>query len=151
MALTEPTLPAVDPLDVAAIKADFPLLTDTTVNGYPIVYLDSASSSQKPQAVLDVMDDVYGHTYANVHRGVYGIAAEATDRYEAARAKVARFIKAPSTAGVVFTKNVTEAFNLVAYTWGKGCFPRYGKDKATLLSGAHLAYHPSMPEDEILS
>ncbi|HEY5155891.1 MAG TPA: aminotransferase class V-fold PLP-dependent enzyme, partial [Acidimicrobiales bacterium] len=119
MALTEPKPPAVDPLDVARIKADFPLLTGTTVNGYPIVYLDSASSSQKPQAVLDAMDDVYNHAYANVHRGVYGIAAEATERYEAARGKVARFIGAPSTAGVVFTKNVTEAFNLVAYSWGR--------------------------------
>ena len=84
-----------------------------------IVYLDSASSSQKPRSVLDAMDEVYETTYANVHRGVYGIAAEATDRYEAARSKVARFIGAPSTNGVVFTKNVTEALNLVAYSWGR--------------------------------
>lgn len=119
MALTEPTLPAAGMLDAARIKADFPLLTDTVVNGYPIVYLDSASSSQKPQSVLAAMDDVYHHAYANVHRGVYGIAADATERYEAARGKVARFIGAPSTAGVVFTKNVTEAFNLVAYSWGR--------------------------------
>jgi cysteine desulfurase/selenocysteine lyase len=69
--------------------------------------------------VLDAMDEIYESTYANVHRGVYGIAAEATDRYEAARAKVARFIGAPSTNGVVFTKNVTEALNLVVYSWGR--------------------------------
>jgi cysteine desulfurase/selenocysteine lyase len=126
MALTESNATADDStdaggpaLDVARIKADFPLLTDTVVNGYPIVYLDSASSSQKPRAVLDAMDDMYQHAYANVHRGVYGIAAEATERYEAARAKVARFIGAPSTAGVVFTKNATEAINLVAYSWGR--------------------------------
>lgn len=116
MAITQP---AQDLFDVAAVKADFPLLTDTVVNGYPIVYLDSASSSQKPHAVLDAMADTYGHAYANVHRGVYGIAAAATERYEGARAKVARFINAPSISGVVFTKNVTEAFNLVAYTWGR--------------------------------
>ncbi len=115
MALTGPT----DSLDPARIKADFPLLTKVEVGGTPIVYLDSASSSQKPRPVLDTMDELYETTYANVHRGVYGIAAEATDRYEAARAKIARFIKAPSTSGVVFTKNVTEALNLVAYSWGR--------------------------------
>ncbi len=79
-------------LDVSRIKSDFPLLTKVEVGGHPIVYLDSASSSQKPRAVIEAMDDVYETTYANVHRGVYSIAAEATERYEAARAKVARFI-----------------------------------------------------------
>ena len=108
-----------DPLDPARIKSDFPLLSKVEVGGRPIVYLDSASSSQKPRPVLDAMDEIYETTYANVHRGVYGIAAEATDRYEAARGKVARFIGAPSTNGVVFTKNVTEALNLVAYSWGR--------------------------------
>jgi cysteine desulfurase / selenocysteine lyase len=108
-----------DPLDPARIKSDFPLLSKVEVGGHPLVYLDSASSSQKPRAVLDAMDEIYETTYANVHRGVYGIAAEATDRYEAARAKVARFIGAPSTNGVVFTKNVTEALNLVVYSWGR--------------------------------
>ena len=107
-----------DALDVARIKKDFPLLQQQ-VNGKRIVYLDSASSSQKPQAVLDAMDEVYNTTYANVHRGVYEIAAEATERYEEARGKVARFIGAPSPRGMVFTKNVTEAINLVAYSWGR--------------------------------
>jgi cysteine desulfurase/selenocysteine lyase len=106
-----------DPIDPRRLKADFPLLA-RTVGGHPIVYLDSASSSQKPQAVLDRMDEVYRTTYANVHRGVYAIAAEATERYEAARRKVAAFVGA-SERSVVFTKNVTEAFNLVAYTWGR--------------------------------
>ena len=92
-----------------AIKSDFPLLSKVEVGGTRIVYLDSASSSQKPRAVLEAMDELYETTYANVHRGVYGIAAEATDRYEAARAKVARFVGAPSPNGIVFTKNVTEA------------------------------------------
>jgi cysteine desulfurase / selenocysteine lyase len=112
-----PTTPEADPLDVAELKADFPLL-DVKVGDHPIVYLDSASSSQKPRAVLDCMDDAYRTYYANVHRGVYAIAVEATERYEAARCKVAAFVGA-SERSVVFTKNVTEALNLVAYTWGR--------------------------------
>ncbi len=105
-------------LDVATIKKDFPIL-DVEVHGRRLVYLDSASSAQKPQSVLDAMDDYYRTTHANVHRGVYAIAEEATRRYEAARRNVATFIGASSTAEVVFTKNVTEAINLVAYSWGR--------------------------------
>jgi cysteine desulfurase / selenocysteine lyase len=111
--------PSTAGLDAARIKADFPLLSKVEVGGRPIVYLDSASSSQKPRSVIEAMDELYETTYANVHRGVYGIAAEATDRYEAARAKVARFVGAPSPNGIVFTKNVTEAMNLVAHSWGR--------------------------------
>jgi cysteine desulfurase / selenocysteine lyase len=107
------------PLDVARIKADFPLLMEGRQHGKPIVFLDSAASSQKPRAVLDAMNGLYETTYANVHRGVYELGAEATERYEAARATVARFIGAPSPSGVVFTKNVTEAMNLVAQAWGR--------------------------------
>jgi cysteine desulfurase/selenocysteine lyase len=105
-------------LDVAAIKRDFPLLMKATSNGKPVVYLDSASSSQKPQSVLDAMEDLYETTYANVHRGVYSLGAETTERYEGARAKVARFVGANENE-IVFTKNVTEAINLVAYSWGR--------------------------------
>ncbi|MGH9067166.1 MAG: cysteine desulfurase [Acidimicrobiales bacterium] len=105
-------------LDVARLKADFPVLGQE-VNGHRLVYLDSAASSQRPRAVLEAMDDYYETTHANVHRGVYALAEEATRRFEQARAKVARFIGAPSTRGVVFTKNVTEAINLVANTWGR--------------------------------
>ncbi|MEY2463792.1 MAG: cysteine desulfurase / selenocysteine lyase [Acidimicrobiaceae bacterium] len=105
-------------LDVTAIKKDFPILHQE-FNGKRLVYLDSASSSQKPQPVLDAMTDLYETTYANIHRGVYRLGAETTDRYEGARAKVAQFIGAPSERGIVFTKNVTEALNLVAYTWGR--------------------------------
>ena len=105
-------------LDVTAVRKDFPLLA-REVHGRPIVYLDSASSSQKPQAVLDAMDHYYETTHANVHRGVYTIAEEATRLMEEARAKVGRFIGAPSDRGVIFTKNVTEGLNLVAKTWGR--------------------------------
>jgi len=106
------------PLDVARIKKDFPLL-QRQIDGHRIVYLDSAASSQKPQAVLDAMDEVYNTYFANVHRSVYKIAAESTERYEEARGKIATFINSPSPSNVVFGKNVTEVINLVAYSWGR--------------------------------
>jgi cysteine desulfurase/selenocysteine lyase len=105
-------------LDVLALRKDFPIL-EQQVHGHKLVYLDSASSSQKPRPVLDAMEHVYETTYANVHRGVYTIGAETTRLYEEARAKVAAFVNAPSPNGIVFTKNVTEAMNLVAYSWGR--------------------------------
>jgi len=106
-------------LDARAIRKDFPLLSPDRAGG-PVVYLDSAASSQRPRAVLDAMDDYYTTTHANVHRGVYAIAEEATRRYEAARVAVGRFVGAPKPATeIVFTKNVTEAINLVAYTWAR--------------------------------
>ena len=110
--------PAGVSLDVQRIKKDFPIL-DQQVHGHRLVYLDSASSAQKPTSVLDAMQHLYETTYANVHRGVYAIAEESTRRYEEARAKVAAFIGAGSTREVIFTKNVTEAINLVAYAWGR--------------------------------
>jgi cysteine desulfurase/selenocysteine lyase len=110
-------------LDVTAVRKDFPIL-DRRVNGRRLVYLDSASSSQKPAAVLEAMADLYETTYANTHRGVYSLGAETTERYEATRAKVARFVGAPSERGIVFTKNVTEALNLVAHTWARANLQR---------------------------
>jgi cysteine desulfurase/selenocysteine lyase len=105
-------------IDVQRVKKDFPIL-DREVNGTRLVYLDSASSSQKPVQVLDAMQRYYETTHANVHRGVYAMAEEATALFEAARASVARFVGAPETREVVFAKNVTEAINLVAYAWGR--------------------------------
>jgi len=105
-------------LAVPAIKERFPIL-GRQINGKRLVYLDSASSSQKPRSVLDAMGRFQETSYANVHRGVYTIAAEATEAYEAARRAVARFVNAPSERSVVFAKNVTEAINLVAYTWAR--------------------------------
>ena len=104
-------------LDVARIQADFPILK-RQVHGRRLVYLDSASSSQKPTSVLEAMDHLYRESYANVHRGVYAIAEEATAVYEGARARLARFLGAASSSEVVFTRNVTEAINLVARSWG---------------------------------
>jgi cysteine desulfurase/selenocysteine lyase len=105
-------------LDVELVKKDFPILGQQ-VNGSRLVYLDSAASSQKPQAVLDAMDRLYETTYANIHRGVYTIAEESTRLYEEARSKLVAFIGAASPRELVFTKNVTEAINLVAYSWGR--------------------------------
>jgi len=106
------------PLDVARIKTDFPQLA-RTVHGKRLVYLDSASTSQKPTAVLDAVHHHYVTNNANVHRGVYTIAEEATAAYEGARTKVRRFIGGRRDTEVVFTKNATEAINLVAYSWGR--------------------------------
>ena len=105
-------------LDTAAIKRDFPILGER-INGKRLVYLDSASSSQKPRAVLDAMDHVYRTHYANIHRGVYTIAEQATADYELARRKVARFVNAHEVEEIVFVRNATEAINLVAYTWAR--------------------------------
>jgi len=105
-------------LDATAIRRDFPIF-ERVVNGKPLVYLDSAATSQKPQVVLDALEDYYSRYNANIHRGIYTIAEEATAAYEASRRKVAQFIGATETAELVFTRNTTEAINLVAYTWGR--------------------------------
>ena len=105
-------------LDVAAIKAEFPLL-QREVNDHPIVYLDSGATSQKPQSVLDAMDRYYAEINANIHRGAYLIAERATTAVEKSRVALARFLGAPSAEEVVFTKNATEAINLVAHSWGR--------------------------------
>jgi cysteine desulfurase/selenocysteine lyase len=105
------------PLDVQAIRKDFPIY-DAHADK-PFVFLDSAASSQKPRAVIDAMSDYYATTHANVHRGVYAIAEEATARYEGARARIGRFVNAPSEREILFSKNVTESLNLVAQSWGR--------------------------------
>jgi cysteine desulfurase / selenocysteine lyase len=102
-------------LDVARIRADFPIL-DREINGHPLVYLDSANTSQKPRQVLEVMRAYHERHNANVSRSVHTLGTESTTAYEDARAKIAAFIGAPSPDEVVFTKNSTEAINLVAYT-----------------------------------
>ncbi len=108
---------AAAPLDVGAIRSDFPLL-QRTVNGHPLVYLDSAATSQKPQQVLDAVDAYYSLHNANVHRGVHTVGNEATDVFERARERVAAFIDAPAE-GIVFLRNTTEALNLVASSYAR--------------------------------
>jgi cysteine desulfurase/selenocysteine lyase len=109
---------AVPTLDVAAVRAQFPILR-TRVNGKPLVYLDSAASAQKPEAVVEAEARFYRESYANVHRGVHTLSQRATGAYEAARQRVARFLGAPDAAQVVFTRSATEGLNLVAW-----CFAR---------------------------
>ena len=105
-------------VDAAVIKKQFPLL-QREVNGLPLVYLDSANSSQKPQVVIDTMTTFMEQSYAPINRSAYFLAAAATELYEGARDKVQRFINARRAYEVIFTKNATEALNLVAYAWGR--------------------------------
>jgi cysteine desulfurase/selenocysteine lyase len=107
-----------DRLDVARIRADFPIL-QRTVDGRPLVYLDSAATSQKPRQVIDAESDFYANHNANAHRGLYLLAEEATERYEGARAKLASFLGAPQPETIVFTRGTTESTNLVAYAWAR--------------------------------
>ena len=104
--------------DPYALRAEFPIL-QITVNGHPLVYLDSAATSQKPLRVIEAMDRFYREYNANVHRGIYEIGERSTAAYEEARARVGRFVNAPSAHEIVFTRNATEAINLVAATWGR--------------------------------
>ena len=113
------TAPLIKSFDWRAARAEFPILK-RQVNGRPLVYLDSAASAQKPQAVINAMTRAMEGSYANVHRGLHTLANETTDAFEAARRTVARFINAPSTDTVVFTKGATEAINLVAASFGLG-------------------------------
>jgi cysteine desulfurase/selenocysteine lyase len=105
-------------LDATAHRADFPIL-NRKVGGKPLAYLDNAASTQKPEMVIQTLSDFYRNHYANIHRGVHTLSEEATVAYEAARDKVAAFVQAPDRRSVVFTRNTTEAINLVAYTWGR--------------------------------
>jgi cysteine desulfurase / selenocysteine lyase len=107
--------------DVAAIRRDFPILS-TKVHGKPLVFLDSGASAQKPRQVIDAVREVYEKGYANIHRGVYYLSQHATERFEAVRGKVAAFINAGSAEEIVFTRNATEAINLVAQSYGRTFF-----------------------------
>jgi cysteine desulfurase / selenocysteine lyase len=141
--------------DLSHLRADFPILR-REVNGHPLAYLDSASSTQKPTQVLDAMDRFYRTSYANVHRGAYTLAEEATEAYEGARGKVASLIGAPATE-LVLVRGTTSAINLIAYGWGLNHLKKGDKVMLTLLehhanvvpwqlvarhTGAELVYLP---------
>ncbi|MCS5700375.1 SufS family cysteine desulfurase [Cyanobium sp. FGCU-52] len=118
LADTGTAVPAVE--DLAALtRPDFPLLAQTACLGQPLIYLDYAATSQKPRQVLEALQQYYGHDNANVHRGAHQLSARATDGFEAARAKVAAFVGAAGPREIVFTRNASEAINLVARTWGE--------------------------------
>jgi cysteine desulfurase/selenocysteine lyase len=105
--------PESESYDVERVRADFPIL-DTRMNGRPLVYLDTAASAQKPRAVIDALANFYANDYANIHRGVYDLSQRATAAHDEARRKVQRFLRAPDWREIVFTRNATEAINLVA-------------------------------------
>ncbi len=117
--LTRPgTSPDSSGLDVARIRSEFPIL-ERTIHGKPLVYLDNAATTQKPRSVIDAQSGYYEQNNANVHRGVYTLASEATDAYEAARATLATFLGGVEPEQIVFTRSTTESLNLVAYAWAR--------------------------------
>jgi cysteine desulfurase/selenocysteine lyase len=124
--------------DVQRIRQDFPILSQPQ-HGKPLVFLDSGASAQKPRAVIEAMTRCMETAYANVHRGAYRLSELATDAYEASRGAVARFINAPDAREVVFTRNSTEAINLVAHSWGRGVMR---PDQAVLIS--ELEHHANI-------
>ncbi|MGB6522359.1 MAG: aminotransferase class V-fold PLP-dependent enzyme, partial [Candidatus Cybelea sp.] len=134
----------VDP-KVERIIADFPILARPTSRGKRLVYLDSAATSQKPRAIIEALVDYYEQYNANIHRGVYEIAERATEAYERARVKVARFIGA-GTPEVVWVRNTTEAINLVSYSWATH---NVGKGDAILLS--ELEHHSDLVPWQLLA
>ena len=117
-------------LDVASVRADFPILS-RRVNDRPLVYLDNGASAQKPQAVIDAVTRAYAGDYANVHRGLHTLSTLSTEAYEGVRAKVARFLNAPSEDEIVFTTGTTQGINLVSYAWAA---PRFEPGDEIVLS-----------------
>lgn len=113
-----PVVSTTRPFDPHAVRADFPILS-TTVYGKPLVYLDNGATTQKPRAVIDAISRYYEEQNANIHRGVYRLSQVATEAYESARERVARFINAPEHKQVIFTRGTTEGINLVASSWGR--------------------------------
>jgi cysteine desulfurase/selenocysteine lyase len=118
------------PFDVETIRRDFPILRER-VHGRPLVWLDNAATTQKPQSVIDRLSYFYAHENSNVHRAAHELAARATDAYEAAREKVRRFLNAPSTREIVFVRGATEGINLVAQSWGR---QNVGKDDEIIVT-----------------
>ena len=106
-------------LNVESVRTDFPILSEEAYPGVPLIYLDSAASSQKPLLVIEAMNRYYRQYNANVHRGIHRLSEEATMLYEGARERIARFINAPDSSQVIYIRNATEGFNLVAYSWGR--------------------------------
>ena len=134
-----------DRLDPEVIRRDFPIF-EQQVHGHPLVFLDSASTSQKPQVVIDALDAYYREYTANVHRGIYEIGERSTASYEAARASVAKFINAPGSHEVIFTRNATAAINLVAYAWGRR---NIGRGDAIVLT--EMEHHANLVPWQLLA
>ncbi|HEV2428826.1 MAG TPA: aminotransferase class V-fold PLP-dependent enzyme, partial [Thermoplasmata archaeon] len=119
-------------MDWAKVRSDFPILSRTS-HGHPLVYLDSAATSQKPRAVIDAVREFYERRNANVHRGVYELSEESTEAFEAARARVARFLHASDPSEVVFVRGTTEAINLVATSLGRSYLKPHDRVVTTVM------------------
>lgn len=132
--------------DVATIRRDFPILQTRVNGGKPLVWLDNAATTQKPQAVIDRIAHFYAHENSNIHRAAHELAARATDAYEAARKKVAKFIGASSPDEIIFVRGTTEAINLVAQSWGK---QNIGEGDEIVIS--HLEHHANIVPWQMLA
>jgi len=126
------------PFDVLSVRRDFPILKEL-VNGRPLAWLDNAATTQKPQSVIDRLSYFYQHENSNIHRAAHELAARATDAYEGARDKIAKFLNASSSSEIVFVRGTTEAINLVAQSWGR---KHIGKDDEILIT--HLEHHANI-------
>jgi cysteine desulfurase/selenocysteine lyase len=133
-------------LDVEHVRGQFPILTREIQPGVPLIYLDSAATSQKPRQVIEAMTVYYERHNANIHRGIHRLAEEATESYESAREKVTEFIGANSARQVIFTRNTTESINLVAYSWG-----RANLQKGDLIVLTEMEHHSNMVPWQILA
>ncbi len=132
------------PLDVEALRRDFPILA-RKIHGHPLVYLDNAATTQKPESVIEAIADMYRRSYANIHRGVHTLSVEATDAYEQAREKVRAFVNAAETGEIVFVRGTTEAINLVAQTFGR---QRVGEGDEVVVSA--LEHHSNIVPWQLL-
>lgn len=132
--------------DINKIRQDFPILDKDVHPGKKLVYLDSAASAQKPFQVINAMDEFYRSSNANIHRGVHKLAEEATEKYEQARSKIAKFINAEKTKQIIFTRNTTESINLVANTWG-----RHNLKPGDLILLTQMEHHSNIVPWQILA
>lgn len=133
-------------LDVARIRKDFPILEREVRPGVPVIYLDSTATSQKPLVVIQAMNEYYLRSNANIHRGIHTLAEESTASYEASRNKVAEFINSPTARQIIFTRNTTEAINLVAFTWG-----RVNLDAGDVVILTEMEHHSNLVPWQILA
>jgi cysteine desulfurase/selenocysteine lyase len=134
-------------LDVARIRKDFPILDRSVRGGQPLIYLDSANTSQKPRQVIDALDDFYARHNANIHRASHQLGEEATEAYEGARIKVGEFLGARDESEIVFTKNISEAINLVAYSMSNASVGRVSGQAGTAAGGGRFSLGPG---DEVV-
>jgi cysteine desulfurase / selenocysteine lyase len=132
-------------LNVNEVRRDFPIFQREIKPGFPLVYLDSTATSQKPLAVIEAMDQFYRRSNANIHRGVHTLAEEATAMYEQARVKIAKFINAPSAHQIIYTRNTTESINLVAYSWA-----RANLEEGDLVILTEMEHHSNLVPWQIL-